>query len=128
MERVAILDLQDVLLATIQTQLTDQLALTLQEELLERAAATGARGVIIDISAVEVVDSFLARVLTEIALSVRLLAARTVVAGMRPPVAATLVEMGLDLPGVTTARSLRHALDLLGAAPAAPGAHDQDGR
>ncbi|MGK5553106.1 STAS domain-containing protein [Actinomadura kijaniata] len=113
MDRVPVLELDGVLLASIQTELTDATVVALQEDLLDRAAATGAGGVVIDVSAVEVIDSYLARVLTEITLAVRMLAARTVVAGMRPAVAVTLVEMGLDLPGVETARSPAHALEML---------------
>lgn len=103
----------DVLIAAIQQELTDRSALALQQDLTEKAAA-GARGVVIDISGVEIVDSFLARVLSEIAATTRMLAGRTVVAGMRPPVAITLVEMGLSLQGLRTARSLEDAMAILG--------------
>jgi rsbT antagonist protein RsbS len=113
MERIPILRLGEVLLASIQDELTDELALALQQDLTEKAAA-GARGVIIDISGMEMVDSFLARVLSEIAAATRILAGETVVAGMRPSVAITLVEMGLSLRGLRTARSLPDALSVLG--------------
>jgi rsbT antagonist protein RsbS len=113
MERIPVLRLGEVLLASIQHEPTDQLALSLQQDLTEMAAA-GARGVIIDISGVEVIDSFLARVLSEIAAATRMLAGKTVVAGMRPSVAITLVEMGLSLRGLQTARSLADALSILG--------------
>jgi rsbT antagonist protein RsbS len=103
----------DVLIAAIQQELTDDTALTLQRDLTEMAAA-GARGVIIEISGVEIVDSFLARILSEIAAATSMLAGRTVVAGMRPTVAITLVEMGLSLRGLHTARSLEDAMSLLG--------------
>jgi rsbT antagonist protein RsbS len=113
MERIPILRLGEVLLASIQDELTDELALALQQDLTEKAAA-GARGVIIDISGMDMVDSFLARVLSEIAAATRILAGETVIAGMRPSVAITLVEMGLSLRGLRTARSLSDALSAFG--------------
>ncbi len=85
----------------------------LQQDLSERIATAGVTGVVIDISGVEIVDSFLGRVLAEIASTARLLAARTVLAGMRPAVAITLVELGLTLPGLTTALDVDRALELL---------------
>jgi rsbT antagonist protein RsbS len=112
-DRISVLRMGDVLIAAIQQELTDDTALTLQRDLTEMAAA-GARGVIIEISGVEIVDSFLARILSEIAAATSLLAGRTVVAGMRPTVAITLVEMGLSLRGLHTARSLEDAMSLLG--------------
>ncbi|MFL6054282.1 MAG: STAS domain-containing protein [Actinoallomurus sp.] len=112
MERVSVHRLGDVLLASIQQEVTDSLAVALQQDLTEMAAA-GTRGVIIDISQVDIVDSFLARVLSEIAVATRVLAGRTVVCGMQPSVAITMVEMGLGLPGLHTARSLRDALAIL---------------
>jgi len=112
-DRISVLRMGDVLIAAIQQELTDDTALTLQRDLTEMAAA-GARGVIIEISGVEIVDSFLARVLSEIAAATSMLAGRTVVAGMRPTVAITLVEMGLSLRGLHTARSLEDAMSLLG--------------
>lgn len=111
-ERVSVLRMGDVLIAAIRQELTDQSALALQQDLTEMAAA-GARGVIIDISGVEIIDSFLARVLSEVAAATSMLAGRTVVAGMRPSVAITLVEMGLSLRGMLTARSLEDAMALL---------------
>jgi rsbT antagonist protein RsbS len=111
-ERISVLRMGDVLIAAIQQELTDQSALTLQQDLTEMAAA-GARGVVIEISGVDIVDSFLARVLSEIAAATSLLAGRTVVAGMRPSVAITLVEMGLSLRGLRTARSLEDAMAML---------------
>jgi rsbT antagonist protein RsbS len=108
-ERVPVLWMGDVLVAAIQQELTDKSALALRQDLTEMAAA-GARGVVIEISGVEIVDSFLARVLSEIAAATSMLAGRTVVAGMRPSVAITLVEMGLSLRGLHTARSLEDAL------------------
>jgi rsbT antagonist protein RsbS len=112
-ERVSVLRMGDVLIAAIQQELTDQSALALQQDLTEMAAA-GARGVIIEISGVEIVDSFLARILSEVAAATSMLAGRTVVAGMRPSVAITLVEMGLSLRGLLTARSMEDAMALLG--------------
>jgi rsbT antagonist protein RsbS len=101
----------DILIAALQQELTDESALALQRDLTEMAA-TGARGVVIEISGVEIIDSFLARVLSEIAAATNMLAGRTVVAGMRPSVAITLVEMGLSLRGLETARSLEDAMAL----------------
>jgi rsbT antagonist protein RsbS len=107
-ERVPVLWMGDVLVAAIQQDRTDESALALRQDLTEMAAA-GARGLVIEISGVEIVDSFLARVLSEIAAATSMLAGRTVVAGMRPSVAITLVEMGLSLRGLHTARSLQDA-------------------
>lgn len=112
-DRISVLRMGDVLIAAIQQELTDQSALALQQDLTEMAAA-GARGVIIEISGVEIVDSFLARILSEIAAATSMLAGRTVIAGMRPSVAITLVEMGLSLSGLRTARSLEDAMSVLG--------------
>jgi rsbT antagonist protein RsbS len=113
-ERLSVLRLDGVLIAAIQQELTDQTALDLQRDLTEMGAVPGTRGVIIEISGVEIVDSFLARVLSEIAAAASLLAGRTVVAGMRPSVAITLVEMGLSLSGMRTARSLEDAMAVFG--------------
>ncbi|WP_345353773.1 STAS domain-containing protein [Actinoallomurus liliacearum] len=111
MRRVSVHRIGELLLASIQQELTDSLAVALQQDLAEMAAA-GTDGVIIDISQVDMIDSFLARVLAEIAEATRVLAGRTVVCGMRPSVAITMVEMGLGLPGLQTARSLEDALAL----------------
>jgi rsbT antagonist protein RsbS len=127
---VPVLALGDVLLVTLQGELRDGVAEQLQHDISERIAssATPVNGVVIDISGVEIVDSFLGRVLAEIAASSRLLAARTVLAGMRPVVAITLVEMGLTLPGLGTALNVEKALSMLGrAASAAPTAHPEEG-
>jgi rsbT antagonist protein RsbS len=113
MERVPVLGLGDVLLVSIQVDLADELALRLQEDLAERIVATGARGVLIDISALDVVDSFTGRVLSTIAAVSRVLDAETVVVGMRPAVAITLVELGLTLQGVRTALSVELGLRML---------------
>jgi rsbT antagonist protein RsbS len=121
MERIPILKMGDFLLVTIQVDMHDRLALTLQEDLTERIAATGARGVLIDISSLEIVDSFIGRVLGNIAGMSRILDAQTVVVGMRPAVAITLVELGLSLPGVRTALNVEKGMALLRAALAAEG-------
>ena len=101
------------LLVTIQVDMHDQLALTLQDDLTGRIAETGARGVLIDISSLDVVDSFIGRMLANIAAMARVLDAVTVVVGMRPAVAITLVELGLALPGVRTALNVERGMDLL---------------
>ncbi|MEV5708169.1 STAS domain-containing protein [Actinoallomurus sp. NPDC052274] len=119
MQRVSVHRIGELLLASIQQELTDSLAVALQQDLAEMAAA-GTDGVIIDISQVDMIDSFLARVLAEIAAATRVLAGRTVVCGMRPSVAITMVEMGLGLPGLQTARSLEDALALLEADEVGP--------
>ncbi|MFJ6728747.1 MULTISPECIES: STAS domain-containing protein [unclassified Streptomyces] len=116
---VPVLRLGDVLLVTLQGDLHDATAERLQQDITEAIARSRVAGVVIDISGVEIVDSFLGRVLAEIAANARLLAAQTVVAGMRPAVALTLVELGLTLPGLRTALSTQAALDLLGRAGAA---------
>ncbi|MDQ0579023.1 STAS domain-containing protein [Streptomyces rishiriensis] len=113
---VPVLRLGDVLLITLQGDLHDGTAEQLQQDIAEQIVRSRVTGVVIDISGVEIVDSFLGRVLAEIAASSRLLAAQTVVAGMRPAVAITLVELGLSLPGLRTALSTEAALDLLSVA------------
>jgi rsbT antagonist protein RsbS len=106
MDRIPILKVGDNLLVTIQVDLDDRVALTLQDDLTERIVASHAHGVLIDISALEVVDSFIGRMLGNIAAMSRVLDARTVVVGMQPQVAITLVELGLSLPNITTALSV----------------------
>lgn len=118
---VPVLALGDTLLVSLQGELHDGMAEQLQQDISHRIAGSGATGVVIDISGVEVVDSFLGRILAEIAASASLLAARTVVAGMRPAVAITLVELGLTLPGLTTALDVDRALEIL-AGTSTPGA------
>ncbi|MGN9784387.1 STAS domain-containing protein [Nonomuraea sp. ZG12] len=113
MERIPILKLGDTLIVSIQGDLEDQSVLALQEDLADKVVAAGARGVIIDISAVEIVDSFIGRMLATIADMLRVLDADTVVVGMRPAVAITLVELGLSLGGVRTALNLEKGVALL---------------
>ncbi|CAL9349105.1 MULTISPECIES: STAS domain-containing protein [Streptomyces] len=120
--QVPVLRLGDVLLVTLQGDLHDSTAQQLQQDLAETISRTGVRGVLIDISGVEIVDSFLGRVLAEIAAQAKLLAARTVVAGMRPAVAITLVELGLTLPGLSTALSTEAGMRLLTQHSPVPGA------
>jgi rsbT antagonist protein RsbS len=113
MDRIPILKMGDVLLVTIQVDMHDQLALALQDDLTEKISHTGARGVLIDISAVEVVDSFMGRMIANIAAMARILDAQTVLVGMQPAVAITLVELGLTLPGVRTALNVERGMALL---------------
>ena len=113
MERIPILKLENVLLVSIQVDMHDQLALTLQDDLTQKIVATRANAVLIDISALEMVDSFMGRMLGNIASMSRILDAQTVVVGMRPAVAITLVELGLALPGIRTALSVDAGLALL---------------
>lgn len=108
-----ILRLGDILLASTQSELDDKAALAFSDELTRRIADTGARGVLLDISRLEFVDSFIARVLVEITTMARLLGARVVVAGMRPAVAMTLVQLGLPLPGLETALTAEQAMEKL---------------
>ena len=113
MERIPILKMGDYLLVTIQVDMHDRLAMTLQDDLTSRIVNTRARGVLIDISALEIVDSFIGRMLADIAAMSRVLDAETVVVGMRPAVAITLVELGLSLTGVRTALNVERGMDLL---------------
>ncbi|MEU6284302.1 STAS domain-containing protein [Streptomyces sp. NPDC047028] len=121
---VPVLALGKTLLVSLQGELHDSLAEQLQNDIAQRIADSKATGVVIDISGVEIVDSFLGRVLAEITAGAGLLAARTVLAGMRPAVAITLVELGLTLPGLATALDVERALELL-ARPSTPGASDR---
>ena len=113
MDRVPVLKIGDILLVSIQIDLEDHTAMQLQDDLSHRIVETGAHGVVIDISALEIVDSFIGRMLSTIASVSRVLDAETVVVGMRPAVAITLVELGLSLKGVRTALNVDRALEIL---------------
>jgi rsbT antagonist protein RsbS len=112
-ERIPILKLGNLLLVTIQVDLHDNLALALQTDLCERVAATAAKGVLIDISSLEIVDSFVGRVIANVAGMGRILGAHTVLVGMRPAVAITLVDLGVSLSGVRTARNIDSGVKVL---------------
>ncbi|GAA2278078.1 anti-sigma factor antagonist [Streptomyces ruber] len=112
-DRVPVLKIGEILLVSIQVDLEDQMVLDLQEDLSNQIVATGAKGVVIDISALEIVDSFVGRMLATNASISRVLGAETIVVGMRPAVAMTLVELGLSLKGVRTALNLERGLKLL---------------
>src|SRR3954471_5714456 len=113
MDRVPVLKIGDLLLVSIQFDLEDRLTTQLQEDLAERIVSTGAHGVIIDITALEIVDSFVGRMLATIASMSRVLDAETVVVGMRPAVAITLVELGLGLRGIRTALNVDLGMAML---------------
>lgn len=113
MERIPILRMGSCLLVTIQVDMQDQTALALQDDLANKIAATGASGVLIDISALEIVDSFVGRMLAGISAIARVLDAATVVVGMQPAVAITLVELGLSLVGVRTALNVERGMAML---------------
>ena len=113
MERIPILKMGEFLLVTIQVDMHDRLAMTLQDDLTDRIVATAAKAVLIDISALEIVDSFIGRMIANIAAMSRVLDAETVVVGMRPAVAITLVELGLSLQGIRTALNVERGMELL---------------
>jgi rsbT antagonist protein RsbS len=113
MEHIPILKMGQSLLVSIQVDMHDRLALSLQDDLTQKIVSTRARGVLIDISSLEVVDSFIGRMLANIAAMARVLDAQTVVVGMRPAVAITLVELGLSLPGVRTALNVEKGMRLI---------------
>src|ERR1700729_2593860 len=113
MDRIPILRMGEVLLVTIQGHMHDQLALQLQDDLTRAIQKTGAKGVLIDISALEMVDSFIGRMIADISGMSRILDAKTVLVGMQPAVAITLVELGLSLPGVATALNVERGMQLL---------------
>ena len=123
MDRIPILKLGRALLVSIQVDIHDRLATALEEDLSRKIVATGAKGVMIDISGLEIVDSFMGRMLDNIAAVSRLLDADTVVVGMRPAVAITLVELGLSLTGVKTALNVERGMELIGSRSS----EDQDG-
>jgi len=114
MERIPILRMGDLLLVTIQVDMHDRLAMTLQDDLTQRIVDDGAKGVLIDISALDLVDSFIGRMISNTAAMAAILDARTVVVGMQPAVAITLVELGLNLVGVKTALNVERGMALLG--------------
>ena len=126
MERIPILKMGPYLLVTIQIDMHDRLAMTLQDDLTDRIVAARAKAVLIDISALEMVDSFIGRMIANIAAMSSVLDAETVVVGMRPAVAITLVELGLPLRGVRTALNVEHGMALLKARLVAA-ADDTDG-
>ena len=113
MEKIPILKMGDFLLVTIQVDMHDRLAMALQDDLTKTISQTDARGVLIDISTLEIVDSFIGRMLSNIAAMSRVLDAETVVVGMQPAVAITLVELGVSLPGVRTALNVDAGMELL---------------
>jgi rsbT antagonist protein RsbS len=115
MERIPILKMGEYLLVSIQVDMHDRLAMQLQDDLTSRIAQTSAHGVLIDISSLDMVDSFIGRMLGNIAAMSRVLDAETVVVGMRPAVAITLVELGMSLAGVRTALDVEKGMELLAA-------------
>jgi len=114
MDKIPILRMGKYLLVTIQVDLYDRLALNLETDLVQMVSKTGARGVLIDISAVSIVDSFMGRIIGNIASMSRIMDAETVVVGMQPAVAITLIELGLPLTGVHTALNVEKGMELLG--------------
>lgn len=121
MEKIPILRMGNFLLVTIQVDMHDRLAIALQDDLTNMISKTSAKGVLIDISSLEIVDSFIGRMLANIAAMSRVLDARTVVVGMQPAVAITLVELGLPLPGIRTALNVDAGMELLRESLAADG-------
>lgn len=113
MEKIPVLKIGKFLLVTIQVDMHDRLVMALQDDLTERISKTGAKGVLIDISALEIVDSFIGRMIANIAAMSRILDAKTVVTGMQPAVAITLVELGLSLEGVATSLNIDRGMKLL---------------
>lgn len=113
MDRIPILRMGNFLLVTIQVDLYDRLALNLESDLVQMVSKTGARGVLIDISALSIVDSFMGRIIGNIGSMSKIMDAETVVVGMQPAVAITLVELGLELKGVHTALNVEKGMELL---------------
>ena len=128
MERIPVLRMGNFLLVTIQVDMHDQLALQLQDDLTNAIERNGAKGVLIDISALEMVDSFIGRMLSDISAMGRILDCATVLVGMQPAVAITLVELGLSLPGIATALNVERGMSLLRGKLAKPDDHDADER
>lgn len=121
MEKIPILQLGEILLVTIQVELHDELAVTLQNDLTTKLSKTSARGVLLDISALEIVDSFIGRSLAQIASMARVMDSTMVLVGMRPAVAITLVELGMTLSNIKTALNVENGMRLLHQALAEPG-------
>jgi rsbT antagonist protein RsbS len=128
MERIPILKMGSFLLVTIQVDMHDRLAMSLQDDLTDRIVRDRASGVLIDISGLDIVDSFIGRMLGNIAGMARILDAETVVVGMQPSVAITLVELGLSLPGIRTALNVDRGMDLLRASAGHRGEFGDDHR
>ena len=128
MERIPILRMGNFLLVTIQVDMHDRLALTLQDDLTAKIVEHSAQGVLIDISALEMVDSFIGRMLANIAAMTQILDATTIVVGMRPAVAITLVELGMSLPGIRTALNVEQGMERLRAAVDAAPVEESDDR
>ena len=126
MERIPILKMGKTLLVTIQVDMHDRLAMTLQDDLTQKIVETHARGVLIDISALDLVDSFIGRMLGNTASMARVLDAETVLVGMQPSVAITLVELGLTLKGIRTALNVEKGLELLKASMEQTETYDDD--
>jgi rsbT antagonist protein RsbS len=113
MDRIPVLKMGEFLLVSIQVDMHDRLAMTLQDDITEMIVRHGSEGVLIDISGLNMVDSFIGRMISNIASMARILDAEAVVVGMRPAVAITLVELGLELPGVRTALNIERGMDIL---------------
>jgi rsbT antagonist protein RsbS len=126
MERIPVLKMGEFLLVTIQVDMHDRLAMTLQDDITDMIVRHSSRGVLIDISALNMVDSFIGRMISSIASMARVLDAETVVVGMQPAVAITLVELGLELPGVRTALNVERGMDILRKHMADVGSSDAD--
>jgi rsbT antagonist protein RsbS len=125
LEKIPILRMGEFLLVTIQVDMHDRLALSLQDDLTRLISETEARGVLIDISSLEIVDSFIGRMFANIAAMARVLDAETVVVGMQPAVAITLVELGLSLPGVRSALNVDAGMELLRSSVNGKGTHER---
>lgn len=120
MDRIPILKVGACLLVTIQVDMHDELAMRLQDDLTDQIARHESRGVLIDISSLEIVDSFIGRMLANIAAMSRVLDAQTVLTGMQPAVAITLVELGMSLPGIKTALNVERGMEMLKESMGAP--------